>query len=631
MIKHKEPLPPNQVNQHSLMLDADKQFKFDNLLKTLPTSPGIYKMIGENNEVIYVGKAKNLKNRVKSYFRQQSTNAKTIALIQQIKDIEITVTRTENEAFLLENTLIKELLPRYNILLRDDKTYPYILLSEQDEYPRLSLYRGQRDPKGRFFGPYPSSRAVRDSLNLLQKLFRLRQCDNTFFKNRHRPCLQYQIKRCTAPCVGYISNDDYQQDVRYASLFLEGKNQQVIEALAAKMETASEAQAFESAAQYRDQIINLRRLQEQQYVVGDDIDSDVIALASHQGMIAVAVLSIRGGRLLGSHSYFPKVPLEVELEEVLAAFIAQYYLNPAHLKDIPDLIVTSHSLFDQDWWLKSLSAAAQKSICIASNSKKDVHQAWLKIAFANVQQALATRMADETSYQHRLSMLQSILGIEALPMRLECFDVSHSMGEATVASCVVFGTSGPLKSAYRRFNIEGIQPGDDYAALHQALTRHFTRLKLAPEHMPDILFIDGGKGQLHQAENVLSELQVTGLILVAIAKGPTRKLGEELLWLSGQQQPLLLPIDSPALHLIQHIRDEAHRLAITGHRQRRAKARQISVLEDIPGIGAKKRRDLLRQLGGLQEVKRATIEELARVPGISLLLAERIYTAFHGS
>ncbi len=592
-------------------------------LKTLSTRPGVYRMLNASGEVIYVGKARNLAKRVGSYFSRNITTPKTRALVSQIANIDVTVTHTENEALILENNLIKELRPRYNVLLRDDKSYPYIFLSS-DPFPRLAYHRGAKRARGRYFGPYPSAGAVRDTLNLLQKVFRVRQCEDVFYSNRSRPCLQYQIKRCTAPCVDYITPAEYADDVRLATLFLEGKDSQVIDTLVTKMEEASTKLEFERAAQYRDQIASLRRVQERQYVSGSGGDLDVIVSAYDKGVGCVQVVFIRGGRQLGSKTFFPGHTQDTSEAEILAAFLPQYYIG----KQVPTEVLVNQPLEDQQLLEDVLGEQAGRKVSISHNLRSD-RARWVQMAVINVEDALRRHLASKSGMNRRYEALQDALKLDSTPQRLECFDISHTMGEATVASCVVFNEEGPLKSDYRRFNIEGITPGDDYAAMHQALTRRYTRLKEGEGKLPDILFIDGGKGQLSEAQKVLEELQVNDVLLVGIAKGPDRKAGLETLFLCGQGQPTILPADSPALHLIQQIRDEAHRFAITGHRQRRAKARNTSALEGIPGVGPKRRRDLLKQFGGWQEVARAGVDDLLKVKGVSRDLAQKIYDALH--
>ncbi len=607
----------------------EQPFDSKAFLQHLTARPGVYRMYDAKGTVIYVGKARNLKKRVASYFTRSDQGPKTAALVAQIRRIEVTLTHTENEALLLEDNLIKEFKPRYNILLRDDKGYPYIRLSD-DEYPCLSFHRGSRSRGGRYFGPYPSAAAVRDSLNLLQKLFPVRQCDNTFFSNRSRACLQYQIKRCTGPCVGLVTRERYMEDVRHAVMFLEGKNNEVIDELVRRMDEAAAKLDYENAAVYRDQIAQLRRLQERQYVSGSSGDCDVVAVESEAGSSCVQVFFIRGGRNLGNKTFYPQNVADNSAAEVLAAFLPQYYLagGGSAERPIPGEILVSQAPDDEEWLAQALGEQAGHRITITSRVRGE-RARWVKMALENAQHALQTHLASKASLRGQFEALQEVLGLEAVPQRIECFDISHTMGEATVASCVVFDTDGAVKSDYRRFNIEGITAGDDYAAMHQALSRRFRRLKEGEGVAPDILLIDGGKGQVQQAHDVLEELAVAGVLIVGVAKGVTRKAGWEQLVLSGTEVPIILPADSPALHLIQKVRDEAHRFAITGHRQRRAKARRTSSLEGIAGLGPKRRQQLLRQFGGLQEVARAGIEDLAKVHGISRELAQRIYETFH--
>ena len=607
-----------------------EQFDSKTFLKNLTSRPGVYRMYDADDSVIYVGKARNLKKRVSSYFQKRDSSPKTRALVANIQRIEVTVTHTENEALILENTLIKAHRPRYNILLRDDKSYPYIFLSA-DPFPRLGFHRGKRNRKGRYFGPYPSACAVRESLNLLQKLFPVRQCEESFYRNRSRPCLQYQIKRCTAPCVGLISKEAYQEDVRHAVMFLEGKDNQVIDELVKRMEQASTGLEYEKAAHYRDQIANLRRVLEKQYVMGTGGNLDVIAAVVRNGVGCVQLFFIRSGRNLGNKTFFPHHTGLADVGEILSAFISQYYLASREGKTdkvIPQEILVNQLPDDGKLLAEVLATQCGRKITLTDRVRGD-RARWVRMAETNAEQALASHLATKSNLMARFEALQEALSLEAIPQRLECFDISHVMGEATVASCVVFDINGPAKSDYRRFNIDDITPGDDYAAMRQAIMRRFRRLKEGEGKIPDILFIDGGKGQLKQAEEVLEELQVAGVMLIGIAKGPTRKPGLEQLFLSGQESPIILPSDSSALHLIQQVRDEAHRFAITGHRQRRGKKRRMSPLEEIEGLGPKRRQLLLRQFGGLQEVARAGIEDLCRVKGISKQLAQRIYDTFH--
>ena len=601
-----------------------KQF-FDHarFLKTLTSRPGVYRMIGADEKVLYVGKAKNLKKRVSSYFTR-SLNRRIQLMVSQIVNIEIIVTHTEAEALILENHLIKSLKPKYNILLRDDKSYPYIYLSDDQEFPALSFRRGARTGKGRYFGPYPSAGSTRETLQLLQKLFPVRQCEESFYRNRSRPCLQYQIKRCSAPCVSLVSQQDYGLDVQHAVLFLEGKTNQVVDELVQRMELASRALEFEQAALYRDQIKSLRRVQERQYVSGEGGDLDIVALAKRGGSACIQVFYIRSGRNLGNKSFYPSVPQEATDEVVLSAFVAQYYLE----KPVPNEIILSLRLEEQSLLEEVFSQQASRRVRISSRVRGE-RARWLKMAVGNANLALQARINAQADMEQRLLALQQALELQAVPERMECFDISHTRGESTVGSCVVFNEEGPLKSDYRRFNIEGVAPGDDYAAMSQVLERRYRRVKKGEVALPDLLFIDGGKGQLAAVYDRLQELGVSGLTLVGVAKGADRKAGMERLFLLGRKAPIILPADSPALHLIQQIRDEAHRFAITAHRQRRSKSRNRSVLEEIAGIGPKRRQRLMKQFGGLQELSRAGVEDIARVEGISTTLAEQIYRAFH--
>ena len=602
----------------------ERNFDVKSFLKTLTEKPGVYRMINPAGEILYVGKARNLKRRVGSYFRKSGHSTKTSVMMDQVHHVEITVTHTEAEALILESNLIKEHHPRYNVLLRDDKSYPYIYLSTEDEFPRLAFHRGSRRAPGRYFGPYPNASAVRESLSLLQKVFPIRQCEDSFFRNRSRPCLQYQIKRCTAPCVGLIDKETYRQDVRLAVLFLEGKNSEIIKELAERMEQESQAMHYERAAHYRDQIASLKRIQDKQYITGERGNLDVIACYSEAGMACIQVFYIRAGRNLGNKSFFVQVPDDTDTAAILDAFISQYYLD----KDTPDEILVSHPL-DQVEMLESALEANTGRKCSIRHNVRGERKRSVEMAYRNAEHALKLRLASKMGIQKRMEALQDALALEQLPTRIECFDISHTMGEATVASCVVFDLEGPVKSDYRRFNIEGIVPGDDYGAMRQALTRRYTRLKRGEGKIPDLLLIDGGKGQIQQAHEALDELQIDGVIILGVAKGPDRRPGMESLFLFGQSRPIILAEDSNALHLIQQIRDEAHRFAITGHRQRRARARTTSVLETVSGLGPKRRQNLLKQLGGLREIEKAGIEDLMRVEGISLSLAQKIYDAFH--
>ena len=592
---------------------------------TLTSRPGVYRMLDAAGEVLYVGKAKDLKRRVGSYFTR-GLNLRIQTMIAQVAAIEVMVTQTEGEALLLENNLIKALHPRYNVLLRDDKSYPYLYLSTQDAYPRLAFHRGARGAPGRYFGPYPSSTAVRDTLHLMQQIFPIRQCEDSLFRNRSRPCLQYQIRRCSGPCVpGLIADPDYAQEVQDTILFLEGRASRVIDRLVERMEQAAERREYEQAARVRDQIATLRHIQERQYVSGESGDLDILALHGAGGLSCVQVFFIRGGRNLGNKAFFPRVPEGEHPGAVLSAFLSQYYLGKA----IPPELLVSELPQDHAVLEEVFSAQAGRRVRIRASVRGD-RSRWLQMAINNARLALDARLASRGGYLQRLEALRDALELDETPRRLECFDVSHTGGECTVAACVVFDDQGPRKTDYRRFNIQGVTPGDDYGAMYQALSRRYTRIKDGEVEAPDILFIDGGQGQVERAALVLQELSIGALTLVGIAKGPDRKPGLEQLWLSGRQRLLILPSHSPALHLMQQIRDEAHRFAITGHRQRRGKVRVGSVLDEIPGIGSKRRQQLLKQFGGLQELTRAGVEDLARVEGISLSLARRIYDALHG-
>ncbi len=598
-------------------------------LKTVTSRPGVYRMVDAAGKVIYVGKARNLKKRLSSYFRKNISSAKTRSMVARIRRVDITITHTENEALILENNLIKELKPRYNILLRDDKSYPYIYLSTHQKHPRLSSYRGARSRQGRYFGPYPSAGAVRETLNLMQKLFLVRQCEDSFYGNRSRPCLQYQIKRCSAPCTGLISEERYQEDVRHAEMFLEGKSNAVIDDLVKRMKTASQALEFELAARYRDQIASLRRVQERQYVSGAGGDLDVIAAVVKNGVGCVQLFFIRDGRNLGNKTWFPRHTDNSDAAELLAAFLPQYYLSGgSRCREIPADILINQPLKEREWLAGVLTDQAGHKVNIRHRLRGDRIR-WVRLAEANAVAALESNLAGKANMRSRFEALQEALGLDELPQRIECFDISHTAGESPVGACVVFDVSGPVKADYRRFNIRDITPGDDYAALEQALGRRYIRIKKGEGKLPDVLIIDGGKGQISRAERVLEELQITGITILGIAKGPERKPGQETLFLSGRDQPLILQGNSAALHLIQQLDGEAHRFAISGHRQRRGKARSTSVLEGISGLGPKRRRQLLQQFGGLQEVARAGVEDLTRIHGISRALAQRIYDSFH--
>ncbi|GAA5523534.1 uvrABC system protein C [Microbulbifer aestuariivivens] len=601
-------------------------FDSKRFLQTVTRQPGVYQMFDVEGRILYVGKAKSLRNRLGSYFRASGLTTKTMALVEKIASIEVTVTRSETEALVLEQSLIKSQRPPYNVMLKDDKGYPYIFISSRDPYPRIALHRGAKRKKGQYFGPYPNAHSVRDSLNFLQKTFRIRSCEDSVFRNRSRPCLQYQIERCTAPCVEYISEEEYQVDVRHAEMFLGGKSDSIIRELADQMDTASRELEFEKAARLRDQIGALRQLQSDQVAEQGRGDVDVLGIASLGGTSCVHILFIRQGRILGSRSYFPDERLGLTPAELLSAFIPQFYLGSQ--REVPREILTSEPVEDTETLQDALRLQSGREVAIVHKLRGN-RATWVTMAQEAAAQNLTSRTAAQQKLQGRFESLQECLTLEQVPERLECFDISHSAGEATVASCVVFDTGGPVKSDYRRFNIEGITPGDDYAAMGQALKRRYTRLASGEGKFPNILLIDGGKGQVRQAVETLEELGVVGVEIIGVAKGTTRKAGFETLHIVSEQRELVLSADSPALHLIQQIRDEAHRFAITGHRQRRDKKRRESPLEGIPGVGPARRRALLRHFGGLREIKRASVDELAGVDGVSRKLAQDIYSALH--
>lgn len=607
-----------------------KPFDHKSFLANLTSRPGVYQMIDHEGEVLYVGKARQLKSRVSSYFRASGLTSKTLAMVNKIHDILVTVTRGETEALLLEQNLIKSLKPPYNIQLRDDKSYPYILLSEDSEYPRLSFYRGSRRRKGRFFGPYPSANATRETLQLLQKVFRVRQCNDSYFKNRSRPCLQYQIDRCTGPCVNLISPEQYAQDVEYSVMLLQGKSSALTKKLTSRMGQAAERQEFEKAATVRDQISDLRRIQEQQYVSNQGGDADVLAAAISGSIFVVHVIYVRHGRIIGSKGFFPRLRLASEPGEVLSAFIAQVYLADDKAANIPPELIVSEPLPDSEQLQTALSFVADKKIRLGERVR--AHRAkWLELARTNAQETLQSKLASEQSMLNRFTSLQGNLSLDFTPERIECFDISHTGGEGTVGSCVVFDQGGPVKSDYRRFNVAGITPGDDYAAMEQVLDRRFIRLSKGEGKIPGVLLIDGGKGQLTQAKEILEKHQLPEIVLVGIAKGISRRAGQETLFLSSESgyREVAMKTDSPGLHLLQQIRDEAHRFAITGHRQRRSKARRVSNLESIPGLGPKRRRELLTHFGGQQAIMKASQDAIGKVEGISKKLAEIIYAELH--
>ncbi len=595
-------------------------------LSTVTSQPGVYRMYDASDTVIYVGKAKDLKKRLSSYFRSHVGSRKTEVLVSNIHHIDVTVTHTETEALLLEHNYIKLYQPRYNVLMRDDKSYPFIFLSS-DTHPRLAYHRGAKHAKGEYFGPFPNGYAVRETLALMQKVFPIRQCENSVYRNRSRPCLQYQIGRCLGPCVaGLVSEEEYAQQTEYVRLFLAGKDDQVLNMLVKRMEEASIGLRFEEAARLRDQIQAVRRITEKQFVSNQGDDLDVVGVAYDAGMACLHVLFIRQGKVLGSRSYFPKVPADTELAEVVQTFVGQFYLQGSEARTLPGDILLDFDLPERELLAASLSELAGRRVTIQSKPRGD-RARYLKLARTNAATALTTRLSQHSTIQQRLAALAQFLELDKIN-RMECFDISHTMGEQTIASCVVLDANGPLRSDYRRYNIEGITPGDDYAAMNQVLRRRYGKA-LEEDKIPDVILIDGGKGQLSQAKQVFAELDVewdkSRPILLGVAKGSDRKAGLETLFFEAEGEGVSLPPDSAALHVIQHIRDDAHNHAISGHRKKRAKVKNTSALESIEGIGPKRRQQLLKYMGGLQPLMNATVEEIANVPGISFALAEKIY------
>jgi len=604
--------------------DCKQEFDGKAFAARLPTRPGIYLMTDGNGTPLYVGKAKNLRKRVSSYFDARPKVDRIMRMVARIGEIEVSLTRTEGEALLLENEWIKSLKPRYNVLLRDDKSYPWIMISTSHEFPQIAFHRGARNKSRSYFGPYPSASSVRESINLIQKLFRIRNCEDSYFSHRNRPCLQYQIRRCTAPCVGLVSQADYAEQVKDAMLFLQGKNQKVLIRMISRMEQAAQALEYEAAALFRDQINALKQMQAQQFVSGSQADIDFMALTREQNQTCVQLVSIRGGRNLGQRSHFPSQTEGYSEAEVLEAFLGQYYQDRLP----PAQVVISHSLKNQQLLVSVFSDTAGRKISIQAHPRGD-RRKMLELAVGNSRQALQMRLASKANMAKQFEALQNILGLEELPGSLECFDISHTAGNQTVGSCVVFDNNGPVKSKYRRYNLKGITPGDDYAAMHQVLKRRYGRVQAEEGSLPDLLIIDGGKGQMRQAEDVLAEFGLAGIPLLGIAKGRARRAGHEEWILAKPFRSFRPGPESPASHLVQQIRDEAHRFAITGHRGRRQKAAMKSRLERIPGIGPGRRRALLNHFGGLQGVNKAGVEELSSVPGISRVLAEEIFRALH--
>ena len=588
-------------------------FDAKSFIAGLPNLPGVYRMLGPGGEALYVGKARDLKKRVGSYFQKQAASPRIQMMLSQVASVEVTATRSEGEALLLENNLIKSQAPRYNILFRDDKSYPYLMVSGH-RYPRLGFHRGAKDRHNRYFGPFPHAYAVRESIQLLQRVFRLRTCEDTVFENRSRPCLLHQIRRCTAPCTGRIQPEPYAEDVANAVLFLEGREDDVINNLNDRMRSAAQAQRYEEAAAYRDQVRALSRIQVRQYVESNrGVDADVVACATDGALPCVNLVMIRGGRHVGDRSFFPSNAEGASEQEVIAAFLEQHYED----QPVPALVVTTH-------------AVELEGINVVNPSHGE-RRIWLDMARKNALLAIAQRVRDRATQEARLVALREALALPEGAQRFECFDISHTMGEATVASCVVYDRQQMQKSEYRRFNIRGVTPGDDYAAMRQVLARRYERVSLEGGKVPDLILIDGGKGQVSAARAALADLGLHQACVVGIAKGPERKPGTEELILESGSRSLELAPSNPGLHLIQQIRDEAHRFAVLGHRARRGKARTTSMLNEIPGIGAKRRQALIEHFGGLRGVQAAAIDDIARVAGISRALAERIYRHLHAA
>jgi len=599
-------------------------FDFATLIQGLPNRPGVYRMLNGRGEALYVGKARDLKKRVASYFNKSDHGPRIQSMINQIAAVEVTVTRSEGEALILENNLIKSLAPRYNILFRDDKSYPYLMLSG-DAFPRIGFYRGALDDRNIYFGPYPNAAAVRESIHLLQKVFRLRTCENSVFSNRSRPCLLHQIRRCSGPCVGLPDPADYAEDVRNATLFLQGREDDVLAMLSARMQTASDRMDYEQAAVYRDQINVLSRMQQRQYVdTAIALDADAIAVVREHSITCLNLVMVRNGRYLGDRSFFPQHAEDHELSEVLIAFMGHHYVGAP----VPKTIILQEEIDNHELrLLLSERTGGEVNILVRPHSERRV---WLEMAARNAQQALLQRLREHSTQDQRLAALREALALDQGLQRIECFDISHTQGEATVASCVVYDQLNMRPSEYRRYNIQDVTPGDDYGAMRQVLTRRYERVQRGEGRAPDLILIDGGRGQVNVARDVLAEVGLSETALAGVAKGPERKPGLEEIILAGHPEGLQLPADHPGLHLIQQIRDEAHRFAITGHRARRAKARTTSSLQGIRGIGAKRRKHLLERFGGLRGVEAASIDDLAKVEGVSRKLAELIYKTLHG-
>jgi excinuclease ABC subunit C len=607
-------------------MSETEPFDASAVLKRVSTRPGVYRMLEADGKILYVGKAGNLRKRLSSHFRRSATSAKADAMMRRVADVEVTVTNTEGEALLLENELIKEHQPRYNVVLRDDKSYPYIFLDTSHEFPRLTFHRGAKNRKGRYFGPYPSAGAVRDTLHALQTLFMVRQCEDAFFRNRSRPCLQYQIDNCSAPCVGYVDAEHYAQDVEHTIMFLEGRDSQIIETLGTQMDNASGDLNYEFAATLRDRIAQLQRIRSRNYMRSERGNLDIVACHKQGGQSCVQVFFVREGRNLGNKAFYPSTARDARHGEILYAFVTQYYLR----REPPQELLLSHAVDDAVVLADALSDHAGRRVVLSHNLRGE-RARWMRTARENARIGLQTRLASRAGMAMRLQSLADTLGLDDEPRRMECFDISHTGGEGTVGSCVVFDSQGALKQEYRRFNIKDIEGGDDYAAMEQVIRRRYTRVLKENRDLPDVIFIDGGTGQLSRAAEVLSELQLSSPALVGVAKGAGRRPGLETLHLASRLRPLQVGPDTPGLHLIQEIRDEAHRFAIFGHRRQRSKKRQRSTLEEIPGLGPKRRQQLFRAFGGLRGITRAGVEDLASVTGISRQLAQRIYDHYHES
>ncbi len=615
--------PPNELpidSSSDVRSDNAIAFDYKAFLSQLTMEPGVYRMLDKSGSVIYVGKAKHLKNRVSSYFVKTDLPIKTQVMVKQIRKIEITITNTETEALILENNFIKKWRPRYNVLFRDDKSYPYVLLTKQS-YPRLAYHRGKKKEKGEYFGPFPSSGAVRQSMNLVQKLFKVRQCEDANFKNRSRPCLQYQIKRCSGPCVNLISKEDYAQDVKHTQMFFTGKSNLVIDSLKQQMEIASQELAFEKAAQIRDQIVAINAVIAKQVISGVEVDCDVFGLAINAGKVCVSVLFVRQGNVLGNKHFILNYLMNQTPAEILESFVMQFYLAD---RSIPAEVLINQSDFDAKLVASALSNLANKRIKVGLKVKT-FRADWLNLAQKNSEQMLQMELNKRSSDLQRLNALQKVLSLSEPPKTMECFDISHTMGEGTVASCVVFKDGSPENKQYRRFNIQNVKEGDDYAAIEQAVTRRYERLLKENKELPDLVIIDGGKGQLKVAVNALKNLGLDQLTLISVAKGTERKAGMEQIFWPENKVAIVIDADNPGLHLLQHIRDESHRFAIAGHRAKRGKKRNQSWLEQVPGVGPKKRQELLQSFGGLQGIESASLADLKRVSGINNELAEKIY------